>query len=90
LRGRCHRGLAATVEILAIAPDVNNGKFDFAGVTPGSYRMRVIRPNEPISGEMPIELTDHDLDGLVCHAIPPITVKGAFGSKMANCTISRI
>jgi hypothetical protein len=56
---------------------VKNGAFDFPGVPPGTYWMRVESfRGARASGKMPVEVTDRDVNGVVFHLIPASTLKG--------------
>jgi hypothetical protein len=52
-----------------------DGAFDQAGVLPGSYRLLALAMSQ-VGIEVPVEVTDRDVEGVIFTAAPPVEIKG--------------
>ena len=56
---------------------LKNGAFDFAGVPPGEYVVQTTgRSSEYAASNMPVRVTDRDLNGIVLQVRPPLSLSG--------------
>ena len=52
-----------------------DGRFDQAGVVPGSYWLQAFDMSE-VGVRVPVEVTDHDVEGVVFTDVYPVDIEG--------------